>query len=83
MIDKPERIKALIGRCVANEQRFDNDEMSTALVYADHVERQRDEALDALRELHDFSDKITYGKYVLRSQLAAEKAAEILERYGK
>lgn len=44
---------------------------------------QRDVLLDALRELHDFSDRINYGKYVLRSQLAAEAAAEILKRYGK
>ena len=79
--DTPEEIKILIGRCEINEKRFDNDDMSTVLVYADHLERQLDEALDALRELHDFA--VTDYRHADRSSRAFESANEILKRYGK
>ena len=50
----PQEIRTLIERCEVNEVRFDNDDMSTALTYAEalRIENKRlSEALKRAREL--------------------------------
>ncbi len=62
-----------------------NEKLDNRLIaeirYAEEVERQRDAAIDSLRELHDFA--VTDYRHADRVLRAFEKAAELLKRYGK
>lgn len=53
----PQEIRTLIERCEVNEVRFDNDDMSTALTYAEALRIENKRLCEALKRARELARK--------------------------
>lgn len=53
----PQAIEILIKRCEVNEVRFDNDDMSTALTYAEALRIENKRLCEALKRARELARK--------------------------